>query len=302
MRHISWFAVLLVSLCGSAAAQDSVRGASIYSGDKPMQSQPQGETQGVREVIWQFELSYVRLAESQSGAPLNQHPYPLSDNQLQEILKYLMVKHAGQKKAERIFSDGEIDTLAPRLSNAFALVSPNEDVAFQITGRRTGVRMVLGPSLTNGRIFFTNGRLNFLFGTIHGDYFDSYKGAGLIPTFRQPERMGPAATEWRVSEDEYTIHAAADRSDWVSVDPVSWGHVTSRGGRGVPAGTGVPTAVVQPAPERGQTPVAPAPVVGAVPTQQDVVSRFRTLKELREQGLISDEEYNEKRRALLDEL
>jgi hypothetical protein len=48
--------------------------------------------------------------------------------------------------------------------------------------------------------------------------------------------------------------------------------------------------------------VAPAPVVQAVPTQQDVVSRFRTLKELREQGLITDEEYNEKRRAILDEL
>lgn len=268
-----------------------------------------------RPRVWQIhEFTAIRYAPSEAGAPANQHPAQVQPEGLKQALATIKTPVKGG--TETLFTADELSELVGPLAQAFSQARPNEDVILLCTSRSGGF---IGPAYsTTARLFVQGGNLNLIVDSVRLQFVDRYRGTGVVPDLSFGSR--DKATGARI---ESSI-ATQKRSDWIQLpmgtmpaaEPVPMAapanptpRVPIAVGGAVPATQAAPGAT-SPATAPVATPVpVPAPAATAAPQSprsaafyDEQEQRLATLKRLRDKGLITEEEFQQKRREVLQGL
>ncbi len=245
--------------------------------------------------VWPIgEFTEVRLVAAEPGAAANAHPINLPPETLRALLAGVRVPTAGIGD-EPLFGVSELADLLESLHDALAVAAPNEDVLLVSTSRRGG-GLLTAPTAVTARLFVVGDRLNLIVHDNRLEFFGQYRGAGTLPTFVFGSRANPSLSSVRHPA------AAARRGDWLEI-PFAAANAAVALPMPAPVAPAAPGAVAAP------MPAAPAAVAPAAPARardpafyEEQELRLKSLKRLRDNNLISEEEYQQKRREILQTL
>ncbi len=267
--------------------------------------------------IWHSREQNVRI-ESQDSArggmvTQNDHPIMLEPGQIRSALASLEVRLTQADKPVPVFTSPELDVLGKQLSEGLVQAGPGEDVTFVVVGQRRAVYgLAKQRKVTSGRVFYKEGKLNIIFGSLVDDLKDNadpridIKGPGL--------RTRPVSHAWELEDEpDMQFYAGGDmiRRDWVVLDLASMAAHEAMGTKPAKTGRTVserPSAVSNAPQETGQAqvPAYQQPTVTQVPqtgrTSKSVEERLLILNDLKNKKLITDEEYKAKRANILNDL
>lgn len=240
--------------------------------------------------LWQSRDQFVALDRQESpkdGAViLNDHPVELSEGRLTALLTSIEFHSEDSGKPEQLITSQSIEVLAPQIVLAFRKAAPGDDVTFAIIGLHKAMYgFAKSPKVTTGRMFYKAGKLNIIFGLVRKDFNE-----------REDRRLSPLSPGSRnkAAEGEWTLLAQPNqkgynqvRKDWVTFSD-EWQAPVSQ----VPVPVqNVPSAQTTPAQFGRQKNDTRTPA-----------ERLTTLNELKDKGLISEEEYRTKRLDILNGL
>ncbi len=227
-------------------------------------------------IATQNEFDVVAVRPTEPGAAPNDHPVNLAADRIRPALEAIhLIKDGDEPK--RLFTEAEARFLAKALQEGLAVAGPGEDISFLTTGRHSGI-LVFPRVGTSGRVFHADGRLNIIVAEAHVDFIGQYRGAQILHDFTFGSRG--QASPVVLSIDAQSGQAVEPRRDWLVL-------ATSPG-----------TAASSVA--GGDTRPASTATAAAVPASFE--ERLRILKRLHEQALITEDEYETKRREILGEL
>jgi len=229
--------------------------------------------------FWQSGDQFVTLAPQDSlpaaTVEPNDHPVKLTRDRIASILASLEIRTADKDKAEALFTPSSVQTIAPHLLQGLLQASPAEDVVFAVIGlHNTLYGLAKAPKVTTGRVFYKDGRLNIIIGLAQQEVRDR-DDRRLFP-FTPGSRQKALPGEWQLLAQPARKGCTLERKDWVMFS-AEW---------------------QEPAAELS----APPPPAKAASDGRTPAERLTTLKDLRDKGLISEEEYQKKRAPILDGL
>jgi len=235
----------------------------------------QGETPRSQ---WKLsEFTWVKRQRAEAGAPANAHPAKLEAEGLRRSLATIQFK--GEKGLEPLFAKEELAPLIEPLREALSLAGPGDDLVLLSTHKRGG-SFLSSPYGVTARFFVQDGALNVLVHDTRLDFMDRYRGMQILPEFRFGSRAAASKVEVKCAE------ATSRRSDWLQFPLESLGAAKE-------------TPKVDPAP----TPASIAvPKVRDAAYFEELEKRLRVLKRMRDENLITDEEFLKKRREILEGL
>jgi len=259
--------------------------------------------------IWKSLDEFVVLAPQDALAgdatPRNDEPIVIEPAKLAAALAKLRV-HEGKGVPETtpVFESDAARRLAGPLSTALERATADQDVLFAIDMSQRAALLGSKPVSVAGRAFYQNQRLQLIIGELHVSTIPpEYKNYPI--GYPKPDRrLHPHQTGERAKEAHYDPAAAFETGDDVSLS-VQHGKVRSDwlvlNVAALAAGelpAAAPTTVSM---GNATTPSAGAakPSGSASPSIEE---RLLRLKRLREQDLITDEEYKRKRNEILDQL
>jgi hypothetical protein len=258
------------------------------------------------------QFTSVELVAREADAPDNLHPANWSPDLLRRQLG--AVRASTIDGPVPLFAADELDTLVVPLSQALALAKPKDDILLLSTNRRGGA-FFLAPTGVTARLFVADGNLQLIVHDARLDFYNTYIGSRVEPKFTYGSRS-KAGSATLQSES-----ATSRRSDWLSISPVA----AAAPATAATAPAAVPQPVAAPMPAAGaasapaakaavmaapateaQTSRAPAPTVPPAAARprdpgfaDEVEQRLLTLKRLFDRGLISEAEYQQKRKEVL---
>lgn len=286
VRRISTLALCLAAFVGMPSHAGLLDNLRLSGKDEQrVQEWEANPTQDLRWGDWER----LRLASSATDAP-NQHPVQLSPEQIAATLASIQVRPF--KEVGPLFSDDELKKFALPISIALAKAAPGQDVEFVSVGQH-GLLGIIAPQLANaGRIFYADGRLHVILGTVHKEFLGDYlRGSRRKPVFSFGSRAKTSVDVKIMGVDRGDGKVLRD--DWISLAIVA-----GRSESGVKINT-PPTATLSVTP-------APTVVVPAADAADTLASksgaRLKALKSLKDQGLVSEEEYRQKRAEILKDL
>lgn len=229
-----------------------------------------------------YESSRIALysAKAEPGNR-NSHPITLEADQLSAVLSRLRA-HSGQTgEIIDLFPEKNRKQAAAWLAKELRRIDPDQELHL-VSFRHIGNLFSGQRNASAARVFVASGRLNLIFGQI--DLFFS--------EFRDPDRpIPPMGSRERAASLKGRIIPAEGvtfvdgRNDWVALDLV-------------PAAPAPPA--VAPATEGlGQT-RGEKSLQGMTPQEKSIEEKLTILKNLREKNLISEQEYIDKKRQILD--
>ncbi len=221
-------------------------------------------------------FTWVKRVPAEPGAAANAHPAALTDAALVTALGPVQVSLEGQTIP--LFAPDELAGLAKALREAFALAQPGDDLIL-LSSHRRGGRFMDQPQGLTARLFVRDGALNLIVHDARLDFMDRYSGDRTLPTFAYGSRKEASGLSLQ------SPGATRLRSDWLALP------------------------LVAPPPVAASTPAPAAPkITPEASTARDAAfyeaqaQRLKALKRLRDENLISDAEYQEKRDAILKTL
>jgi hypothetical protein len=198
-----------------------------------------------------------------------------SEIDLLEVVKHKWGKHGmGSSWAGTpVFTEAAKEQLVPALVAAFARASRSDKLVFEVPGR--------GGKPTRGDIYLKDGKLVWIFREIDGM---TYLG-------EMPYRLD--SEDWRIEEKAGMSVRNVEQTQTVKVE----------------RDLGVTPTDIEPAVAQEKT-REPAPAPEPRPMPEETVSRgmeqldkkLETLKEWRDEGLITDEEYAKEKARIIEEL
>jgi hypothetical protein len=257
---------------------------------------------------WDEGDDYVRLDAVNAA---NQQPYNITAEQLRPMLTRFYKKETGKDPAP-YFSEDESDRLSKLLAAALAKAHSTDDILFG-SSWRPGFFLLTPRQLNAGRIFVTDGYLNLLIGTCNENQDVSYFEAhGRVRPLNQGSRSKPASDLGCQLVSANGAERVDNRPDWLRLNIAN---------AATQAPSYFPPAAARPAPAPGPAPtLAPAPAPVAAPMPAPAVSapaqtgvlppaplnkleeRLMLLKRLHDNGLVTDEEFAQKRAAIVKDL
>ena len=241
-------------------------------------------------VLWSANDQWVKIEpQDDAAAPPNDHPVQLASEAISNALAALRIRIVDEDTAAEaqrsVFTAEELRNLAPRIASGLAKAGPAQDVTFSTIGShpRAAGGLVKDPGVNAGRVFYDDGKLNVIFGELQSGYRKRNVYGQRTEDFtprRQGSRTKAAENEWAVAaRPGVELHSSAGgvRSDWVEIAPAA------------------ATAPAATAAGSGEGPAA-------TKSGADIEQRLKTLKELRDKNLISEEAYRAKMQELLSEL
>jgi hypothetical protein len=227
-------------------------------------------------------FTWVKRVPAEPGAPANAHPAALEAKALTAALAKVTATLDGHELP--LFAQDELLALSPALGEALALAQPGEDLVLLSTWKRGNGFMEPSVGLT-ARLFVRDGALNLLVHEARLNFMDRYLADRTLPTFAYGSRTAASGASLQAPG------ATRLRNDWLAL-PIS---ATPQ----VPAPAMAPLA---PAP----LPAQPAPDAPAGPRDAAFYEaqreRLKALKRLRDENLITEAEYQDRRGAIVKTL
>ncbi len=230
-------------------------------------------------------FTWVNRVPAEPGALANAHPATLSDETITTALSPVLATVEGQSVP--LFTKDELAGLTKALREAFALAKPGEDLVLLSSNRRGGLFMEVAQGLT-ARLFVREGALNLIVHDARLPFLDRYYADNTLPKFDYGSRR-TASTE-SLQAPGATNH----RKDWLAL-PLTAAPVPA------PVLAAVITAVAPPAAVPAPAPAPPA-VVRDAAFYEAQAQRLKALKKLRDENLLTEAEYQEKREVILKTL
>jgi hypothetical protein len=235
--------------------------------------------------LWQSRDQFVALErlDPASGDPAqpNDHPVDLTLERLTAILSSIDIRTTDGGKAEPLLTSSAVQALAPYLKQALQQASPVQDVTFAVIGLYDALYgLAKSPKVTTGRVFYKAGRLNIIVGLVQQEVRDR-DDRRLFP-FTPGSRQKASAGEWSLLTDAPLV-----RRDWMAFG-AEW-----------------QVPVVQPPVAEQRLPSVQTATSPSEKRNNDArrpADRLTTLNELKDKGLISEEEYRGKRLEILNGL
>ncbi len=210
---------------------------------------------------------------------------------------------SGQSLRQSVFNGDQSRLIAKALSRNLAAAASDEDIAVRVEQQRAGRYVGLrDPDITAFRVFFVDGKLNLIFGTLAKNPRADASGIAPPPTDAPKRRLNRTAnisteigSRTRPGEgpamllpNDNTSADVANRVDWLQFSKLS--------------GTNHSSAKTesQAAPRNKKEKNDSADYLLMPNGGKDLAEKLKVLKQLRDQGLISDELYQEKLRSLVD--
>ncbi len=240
---------------------------------------------GPSRTQWKLgEHTWVKRVPAEAGAPLNEHPAKIDRVALQQRLGEVRFLADGQENP--LFHKDELASLAEPLREALSLASPGEDLTLLSTHKRGGSFLSSAYGIT-ARLFVQGGQLQLLVHDARLDFVDRYRGSQVLPEFHFGARSAASGIILKHPT------AIVRRNDWLSLSLV--GLVAQE-----PGTVAMPPGLPAPMPPKATPGASTKPRDAAFFAEQE--QRLRALKRMREENLISEEEYQQKRRDVLQGL
>ncbi len=255
-----------------------------------------GAGQDVRPVCGTCEQAdrFVRLQQVDSGGrnqPRYAHPFHLAPEDWRTLLAGIKVQHQisgylgmGQKgPVVQAFASSDVQYLSEALSRAFAVARPDERVVFLLT--HAGASGT--DEVTTGGWFVNRAELHLILA--------NYREAVTLPSIKDLLWTRPLEPNFGLSYDlvpgDHQVLATREVRIGSALRPSP----------AVLAIAYQPLLLGEPAPAHGGTdhtlaPPTPGPMPATAPSVEE---RLKALNRLRDQGLITDEEYQAKRKEIL---
>jgi hypothetical protein len=241
---------------------------------------PGGQTQ------WKLsKVTWVQRAPAEPGAPANAHPAALSAEALQVLLDPVRTPVEGEDVP--LFAKEELKVLTKALSEALALAQPGEDLLVLSTFKRGG-SLLETPLGVTARLFVQDGALHLLVHDARLPFMDRFLVDGTLPTFAYGSRKTAAPVALQAPQ------ATARRGDWLALPLAN-----------PPAPAPVPVPVAAAPVSAAPPKLAAEPKPESLPALRDPAFyeaqtlRLKALTRMREEGVLSEAEYQEKRDAIL---
>jgi hypothetical protein len=230
-----------------------------------------------RVVSYEYDgpVGYVRIEMREAGAATNEHPAPIEAVRVRAVLQSVRMP---SEKNEQLFNDTELDEISVPLSRALGRASPQQDVSFAVSGKHGGFGPLAPRTVTTARIFRVDGHLNMVFGLVRHDWDNTFHATGVVMPFEPGHRAAPLPNEPSVAVD--AKRGTSHRSDWLVFNELG-------------------------AFETAHSPASadpPQPRPSATPPASAIEQRLEILERLRQKGMVTEQEYQEKRRAILKDL
>ena len=240
---------------------------------------------------WEFsDFTYVKLVAKEKGAPDNDHPVQVTPEQLVRLLTAIRVAQPGG--SEFRFSKDERAQLSLALSEAFALARPGQDLVVLSTNRR-GASLINPPLALTARMFWKGGALQIILHDARLDFYDKFRATGSRPDFE----FGSRAQTRQSQVQSQSPLGVNQRPDWISLA------MQQPAPQVAPAAAATPVVTPPPAPAPAPAPVAaPATPARDAAFFQQQEDRLRALKHLRDEKLISEDDYQKKLSEILQDL
>lgn len=233
---------------------------------------------------------YVRLEPIESGAAANDHPFQISTQALQSQLSGLQAAGNLTLSGDPIpvFKEAELAEIAGPIASALARARPDQDVTFQSGSPRGLFGRYSLDAFSTGRIFVQNGKLNVIMGVMHTRPDPSLNNFG-HENYAAGSRQQRIEKGWNLLPDQGEL--VQQRGDWIRL----------AAGSSAPAEV-EPAATTQAAPTEASTQADETSDLEArvESRAQELESRLKVLDDLKSKGLITEQEYQEKRQAILD--
>ena len=282
--------------------------------------------------IWREQEQFVALADQGAGATShNDHPAQLDSNEVRDALRSLQLWAEGgllrDEQSSPLLTAGQAEALARNLVTALTKAKPGEDVVFNLRGYSdVAFDTAKERQWTSGRAFFVAGRLNLIIGAyqlkkdrakrnaeagfgILNDYSDMY-----FDTASRAKSSGKVPGRV-VATDGVGFHGDGDsvRTDWMLID-IKRAAVAFREGQTPEEEKKREKKAQQEAAkltlERREMREEMARLrqeikqlkSGGAAGQQSVEDRLKTLLDLKQKKLITEDEYQKRRAQILGEL
>ncbi|HUN94380.1 MAG TPA: SHOCT domain-containing protein [Burkholderiaceae bacterium] len=292
-------AVLALAACAVAAHAQTDPGTT--GNGMPVTIERDTTYRKVASFEYNGPVAYVRIEPREPSSAPNQFPYVVDPAALRAQLAALRVP---SDKDKPLFLDAELDEIVAPLARALAKASADQDVCFAVSGRHGNYGMLTPRSVTTARVLRVDDRLNLVFGLVHHDWDSQYHANGIVLPFEPGHRGAPAKYEPAVAIAPEL--GASHRSDWIVLAPPT--AVVQAPAPAKPAAAAAPAATAAPGPAMAPAaapPPAPPPAATSEGDKRNysiVSERLRTLKKLLDDGLISSQEYEAKKREILEQL
>ena len=247
---------------------------------------------------WIGQLNYLKRVTKEPNAPANDQPVRLSPDMVRQDLMAVRLGHQ-----ESLFDLDEIHGLVGPICAALAQAGPNEDLIVLSTSSRSHSILPNRTAIT-ARLFVKDGQLNLILHDARFAFYDRYLATNEVPDFHYGSRTEPSQVQLEC------LGAGQVRGDWLTFPVVL--EVPKTQEKAMAFGTALPApaaaAVPVPAPVPVSAPApAPAPVAAPAPAKDQAYyeqqqQRLRALKRMHDDGLITDDEFNAKRKELLEGL
>ena len=290
-KQASTALVLCGALLGAPAAQAASWLDAIFGTGR---AQTEAAKAGPGQRVWRLhEFTTVALVPREAGSEPNRQPLQLPADGLRQQLA--LVQFTDRSGAQPLFAADELAELAGPLAQALERAGPGDDVLLLSASRREG-GILAAPTAVTARLFVQGEQLQLIVHDVRYEFYDTYRGTNAPPRFTFGSRTTPGAVAIR------SAGGANVRADWVAIAVRGAAAATAAPAAPPPVLSVVaPAGAVQPAPM-----AAPAPVVAPAPRPpldaagaQDLERRLETLKRLREKNLITEDEYQQKRKEIL---
>lgn len=266
----------------------------------------------VVSVEYEGLYSNVRIERSEPGAEPNQHPIAIDAVAMRSLLASLQLPGP---KTEPLLTAAELDQIAAPLASALRKAAADQDVTFAVSDRHGYLGPLAPRAVTTARVFRREGQLQVIAGLVRHDFENQFRGTGYLIPFEPGSRAKAVNSDARIA-----VEAGAGnnrRPDWavlwLDAKPAAPATVAAPAAAPsaapaapststAPAATPAAAAVV-PAPRAGSVPeTAPAAMPDSDTIYRNVSERLKALQRLRDAGLITEPEYQEKRRQILKDM
>ena len=242
--------------------------------DRAMRLTPPAGAGAVAE-LYRGKYSSVRIELAEAGAVANQS-HAIDAAELSAALALLKLNDA-----QPIFLADELSEVVPHLARALAQTTASEDVVFAVAGRHKLLGLFAPNAVTTARLFVADGKLNLIVGLVQSTFDVERLSNQPTKVFIPGSRLRPLAQAGKVAGGAWSP-SVPGRSDWL-VLPLER----------------LATSIPMLAPRQAGTPSAAVKALATEPAISDVERRLAINERLKQQGLVSEQEYQEKRRAIL---